>query len=240
MQKRIFNLCAAIVFVATIAVSRSAKAQDSCPSGGRADAVDFMTNTGTWHDWVTGQDFWTDPMGYCRASGTDGGWGYLGSEWDWIYYGSWYDDHYPNDEKLANIPTPTIQCPDGYSPFEYVNTTTNEVVNQWCQLRPQPPHTLLPEEVDAWWNVARMFFGWLLGVGPDATVYKSGSIQVYQMQQATGIQGARNAWYDKNYHHIAFEGCQNLEPLNNFSVRFGLQGFIDAGTNATQQFVGSY
>jgi hypothetical protein len=179
-------------------------------------------------------------MGYCRADGQTGGWGYTGHEWDWLYYGSYYDDHLPHDHELANIPQPTIQCDVGYRPVMYVRTSDNWVAREWCELLPQPPHTLLPLEVDAWWDVAGMFFGWLLGVGPDFTVYKSGSIQVYQMQSAVGIQGGRNAWYEKNYYHIAFEGCQNLEGLWGFDVRFGLQGLRDAGNNATQQFVGSY
>jgi hypothetical protein len=60
------------------------------------------------------------------------------------------------------------------------------------------------------------------------------------MQQAPGIQGARQYWYQKNNYHIAFEMCQNLEPVYNYDAHFGLQGLWDAGNNATRQFVGSY
>jgi len=39
---------------------------------------------------------------------------------------------------------------------------------------------------------------------------------------------------------IVIDGCHHLEALQNFDVRFGIKGLIDAGGNATQQFVGSY
>jgi hypothetical protein len=92
----------------------------------------------------------------------------------------------------------------------------------------------------AWWNAAGLFFDWALGLGPDWTNYTAGSIQVYQMAQAPGLQGARNFWYQKNQRHIAFENCQNLEPVLSFVSKFGLQGAIEAGGSATQQFVGGY
>jgi hypothetical protein len=238
MKKNHFLTWTVIVIAAIASISGSASAQGSCV-GTRSDPIDFMYNTGTWHDWTTGYDYWDDPMGYCRGDGTAGGWGYTGYEWDWLYFGDWYNDHSPSDYDLADIPTPTISCASGYRPVEYVRVADGWVADQWCEKMPEPPHTLVSTEIDAWWDVAGMFFGWALGLGPDTVVYTRGSIQSYQMQQATGIQGARDSWYQQNWYHIAHENCQNLEPLT-VSVRFGLQGLRDGGGNATQQFVGSY
>jgi len=216
------------------------QAQFNCPNGGRADAVDFFYNTATWHDWNSGQDYFQDPMGWCQADGQTGGWGYTDHDYDWLYYGDAWDDHQPHDYELSDIPSGSMHCPDGTQHMMFVRTSDNWVANEWCELIPQPPHRLLPTEIDAWYSVVGMWFDWILGMGPDTTSYRQGTLQTYQLQTGPSMWAARNYWYQKNAYHISNENCQNLEPVYSFDVRFGLEGARDAGNNATEQFVGSY
>jgi hypothetical protein len=60
--------------------------------------------------------------------------------------------------------------------------------------------------------------------------------QVNDMKDAPGVQKAREAFYEKN----AGKACGEREPLTNYKADFGLTGFLNAGVDPTEQFVGSY
>jgi hypothetical protein len=202
-------------------------------------SIDY--NTGTWIDWDSGSQFFSDPYSYCDDGAYRGkGWGY-DDIWDTVFFSDWFDESFTyNGYELTNVPNPTIQCSTGFRPVMYVRTADNWIANQWCEALPHPPETYVPLELEAWWDVAGMFFDFALGLGPNQQLYTQGSIQSYQMEQAPGIQAARNFWYNKNQIHIESEQCHNLEPVYHFDVKFGLTGLVNAGGNATQQFVGSF
>ena len=213
-------------------------AQTDCSNFNRADAIDFDYETGFWHDWDTGQDFFLNPLLSCPGGGNS--WGYFDG-WDEVRYADYFDDSSTYEGyAVTDMPTPPISCGSGYRPAMFVRTWDNWVANAWCEPIPQPPHTPQPLEIEAWWEVAGLFWDFAVGAGPQSHDYRQGSLQVYQMQSAPGVQSARSAWYQLNYYEIAYGGCHNLQEQRGFLAKFGLKGLIDAGGNATQQFVGGY
>jgi hypothetical protein len=228
-----------VLSVVALAVS-ARKLQAQCAPPTKAyDPVDWSDDTGTWHDWDSGDDWWDDPYGTCGGDDSGSGWGY-DDEGDWVYYGDSFDTDPFGDDQIVNIPTPTITCDVGSRPVEFVNQTTGLVGAQWCEPLPEDSQLPTAMEVEAWWEISAMFFDWALGLGPDTATYRTGSIQVAQINGSPGVQKARDAWFDKNRQHIDVEGCHNLESLTNFAYRFGAGGLRDAGGNARRQFVGSF
>ena len=87
-----------------------------------------------------------------------------------------------------------------------------------------------------WAEVFRMFGQWVTGTAPAHQVFGSDTNQTKDMMNAPGVNRAREFFYQQN---ISNSGDQ-LQPVNKFAVHFGLSGYVEAGTNSTQQFVGSY
>jgi RHS repeat-associated protein len=99
--------------------------------------------------------------------------------------------------------------------------------------------------VQAWGTNGVTLAKWVTGFAPTTTTFGPGSPQVAQMQNAPGVNNARNLFIQKG-----------RQPVTNFAASFGLfQGtplkvcgvnvvaqasIFSAGLNATQQFVGSY
>lgn len=220
-----------------------------CDSGRPyGDALDFDDENGLWYDWDNGTYYFDDPGGVCGGGNVS--WGYDDLD-DYLLFSDWYDDTQWDaghamqsacDPQTTSdcVPNPTLQCQSGWSNRMLVNTTLNQVVQEWCEPSspPAPPELPPSEQIEAWFDVGGMFFDWALGLGPWYTDYTEGTIQNTQMQQAPGIQGARDYFFYKNRNVIA--SCQNLMSVTDFKVSFGLSGLIDAGGNATRQFVGTF
>lgn len=69
---------------------------------------------------------------------------------------------------------------------------------------------------------------WALGNGADVRVFGPGSIQVTDMMDAPGVNGARELLYSTN-----------AQSVTNYRASFGLIDYLTT-SSPTQQFVGSY
>jgi len=81
-----------------------------------------------------------------------------------------------------------------------------------------------------------MFTQWLAGTAPAHQVFGPETNQTQDMMSASGVSRARDFFYQKNSNNPA----DQLQPVTDYAARFGISGYIEAGTNSTQQFVGSY
>ncbi|TAK40704.1 MAG: hypothetical protein EPO27_20580 [Betaproteobacteria bacterium] len=77
-----------------------------------------------------------------------------------------------------------------------------------------------------------MSIDWALGTGPSSRVFGPGSIQVIDMIDAPGVNGARELFYQKN-------GATGMDPVTNYAAKFGAGDYLTT-SSPTQQFVGSY
>jgi RHS repeat-associated protein len=87
-----------------------------------------------------------------------------------------------------------------------------------------------------WADDARMFGQWVTGTAPAHQTFGPDTNQTQDMMNAPGVNAARDLFYQKN----VSRPVDQLLPVTNFAARFGLSGYVQAGTNSTQQFVGSY
>jgi RHS repeat-associated protein len=87
-----------------------------------------------------------------------------------------------------------------------------------------------------WGDDWSMFWQWVGGTAPANTVYGPGTNQSNDMMQSAGVKKAIDA-FKKKYSGQCPEPGQSLK---HYDYSFGLSELIDAGTNPTQQFVGSY
>jgi hypothetical protein len=245
LSKLVLMALSCLILFSLPRVSRAQVCDSSRPYG---DPLDFDGENGLWYDWNTGSYYYDGPTGAC--GGGELSWGYDNLD-DYLLFADWYDDtQWYTDHAMQSVcdpyttsdcvPNPTLQCSSGWSNRMLVNTTTHQVVQEWCEpSSPVPPPEIPPvEELAAWFDAAGMFFDWAIGLGPWYTDYGDGTVQTEQMQQAPGIQGARDYFFYKNRDRIA--SCQDLLSVTDFRVSFGLKGLIDAGGNATRQFVGSF
>jgi RHS repeat-associated protein len=87
-----------------------------------------------------------------------------------------------------------------------------------------------------WADDAQMFGAWVTGTAPANQVFGPNTNQTQDMMNAPGVNAARDFFYQKNLNNPG----DQLQSVTNFAVHFGLSGYVEAGTNSTQQFVGSY
>ena len=87
-----------------------------------------------------------------------------------------------------------------------------------------------------WADVTSMFFQWVTGTAPAYQVFGPETNQTKDMMNAPGVNNARDFFYQKNLSNSS----DQLQSVTSFAVHFGLSGYVEAGTNSTQQFVGSY
>jgi len=90
-----------------------------------------------------------------------------------------------------------------------------------------------------WSTSAGMTSDWLTGGGPDTRTFGPGSSPVNEMKHAPGVDAARDYYNQKNKDNMDCD-CKNAKAVTNFAAKFGLSGYVKAGLNPTQQFVGSY
>jgi hypothetical protein len=100
------------------------------------------------------------------------------------------------------------------------------------------PINLTDPTGETWRDAIGYFFDWLSGRGPEHKVFVPPSNEVADMQKAPGVNQARQLFLQKNATNIATH--QPLQPLTNVKAKFGVTSVVKAGTNSTQQFVGSY
>jgi len=84
-----------------------------------------------------------------------------------------------------------------------------------------------------------MTYDWATGQGADNRVFGPGSIQVTDMMDAPGVNGARDLFYKKNAAALASGNYDSLQSVTNYSAKFGLTELFTT-SSPTQQFVGSY
>lgn len=82
-------------------------------------------------------------------------------------------------------------------------------------------------------DAALMTFEWHYGVGPRHRTFGPNTVEVKNMRYAPGVDKARQFFYNK-----VLSGP--LQPVYNYQAGFGLKGYVAAGLNPTQQFVGNY
>ncbi len=86
-------------------------------------------------------------------------------------------------------------------------------------------------------DAALMTADWVLGRGASDRSFGSGSVQVDDMNDAPGVNAARDRFYAKNADAIATGGA--LQPVQNWRASFGIWDILKT-ISPTQQFVGSY
>jgi RHS repeat-associated protein len=91
-----------------------------------------------------------------------------------------------------------------------------------------------------WWESLGMLWDWVTGTGPAQQAFGPGSNQVTDMMNAPGVERARDFFNQKNGRSPACGGEPASQGVTNYGAGFGLSGLWNAGTNSTQQFVGSY
>ena len=87
-----------------------------------------------------------------------------------------------------------------------------------------------------WLQDAQMFWAWLSGGAPPNTMYGPLTNQSMDMMQSQGVQNAIDYFNQKN----AGKCPGQQSPVTNYDYSFGPKALWQAGTNSTQQFVGSY
>jgi RHS repeat-associated protein len=100
------------------------------------------------------------------------------------------------------------------------------------------PINLTDPTGETWRDAFGYFFDWLQGRGPEHRVFVPPSNEVKDLQHAPEVNRARQFFLHKNAQNIANK--QPLQPVTDFKGKFGLTGLVKAGTNSTQQFVGSF
>jgi hypothetical protein len=87
-----------------------------------------------------------------------------------------------------------------------------------------------------WVEDAQMFWAWVSGSAPPNTVYGPQTNQSMDMMQSPGVQNAIQYFNNKN----AGKCPSQWAPVKGYDYSFGPKALWQAGTNSTQQFVGSY
>jgi len=120
-------------------------------------------------------------------------------------------------------------------------SSRESVVQSLFLARREPPtrsfeHCAKPSLISGWFEALGMFRDWALGRGADTRRFEGCSIQSQQMSDAEAVIAARDLFYEKN------EGrpFEQWEPVTNYRGSFGLAGLLNAGSDPTEQFVGSY
>lgn len=139
-----------------------------------------------------------------------------------------------NDDSFAARFAPPNQAP-------IKNSALESIAQSLFLARREPPtqsfeHCAKPSLVSGWFEALGMFRDWALGKGADARRFEGCSIQSQQMSDAEGVVAARDLFYEKNMGR----SFQQWEPVTNYRGGFGLAGLLSAGTDPTEQFVGSY
>jgi uncharacterized protein RhaS with RHS repeats len=87
-----------------------------------------------------------------------------------------------------------------------------------------------------WAESIAMGWAWLTGTAPPNTVYGPNTNQSQDMMQSPGVANAIDFFNQKN----AGKCPSQWQPVTSYRGKFGLKGLWQAGSNSTQQFVGSY
>jgi RHS repeat-associated protein len=87
-----------------------------------------------------------------------------------------------------------------------------------------------------WAQDAQMTASWATGQAPANQGYGPSTNQTQDMMQSPGVQKAIAAFNSK----YAGQAPNSQQSLTHYDVPFGLSGLWNAGTNSTQQFVGTY
>jgi RHS repeat-associated protein len=116
---------------------------------------------------------------------------------------------------------------DGPNLYAYLNNNPLNSIDPWglCE----------GTGFGGWGDAITYFWNWVIGK-PMPTYFDSDTIQVQNMINAPGVEKARDAFRQKNIG----KSWDKMEPLTNYGAKFGLSGAWRAGSNSTQQFVGSY
>jgi RHS repeat-associated protein len=129
----------------------------------------------------------------------------------------------PKDPAAAEIMHTYLAKPQNWNRYAYV-------INN--------PMILTDPTGETWLDSFHNLFDWMFGRGPEQKVFVPPSNEVNDLKHAPEVDRARQFFLKKNAQNIAHK--QPLQSVTNFKGKFGLPGLAKAGTNSTQQFVGSF
>lgn len=150
-----------------------------------------------------------------------------------------------DDQGTRDAPPPTAQPPIMTPPpaANTVNPLKAQAAERYrsayVQMKArgiEPPTYTVPG--NTWKAAMEATVDWLFEWGQDSSRFDANDPQVTDMKDAPKVNEARAFFLAKNRAHMA-KG-EPLEAVTNFSGSFGLSGLVKAGTDPTEQFVGSY
>lgn len=118
---------------------------------------------------------------------------------------------------------------------EVFTTMIKSIVNQFDNKVEEKKEQLLEKPIT---GTSLLFFEFVTGTGPECRYFYDNSELTKAMQDAPKVQEAWGLFLDKNADNI--KNNKPLEALTDFGASFGLKGLFEAGSDITEQFVGSY
>ena len=118
---------------------------------------------------------------------------------------------------------------------EVFTTMIKSIVNQFDNKVEEKKEQLLEKPIT---GTSLLFFEFVTGTGPECRYFYDNSELTKAMQDAPKVQEAWGLFLDKNADNI--KNNKPSEALTDFGASFGLKGLFEAGSDITEQFVGSY
>ena len=118
---------------------------------------------------------------------------------------------------------------------EVFTTLIKSIVNQFENKVEGEKEQLLEKPIT---GTSLLFFEFVTGTGPECRYFYDNSELTKAMQDAPKVQEAWGLFLDKNADNI--KNNKPLEALTDFGASFGLKGLYKAGSDITEQFIGSY
>src|SRR5690554_467788 len=119
--------------------------------------------------------------------------------------------------------------------YNLVIAAANSIINSAEEKVEEKKQELLKEPGS---GAVVLFFEFTTGTGPSHREFGPDSKLSQALRDAPKVNEARDMFLEKNAENI--KQGKSLEPLTDFGGSFGLTGLFKAGTDMTEQFVGSF